>query len=175
MFLGRGGTRCGDAAPQLSFCPFLVIATCATAGAGQTADCYASWYIHTHTHTHKSTKVHANIHLRVHLEYPTHCLSAMTLHPLSPHVQPVAAGYSRERRVQRHACGQQAASPPAIGSDPECTFAPVPPGPPAAGGPAATPALLGETLQGTHVLTHTHTHTHIRMCTRSHTDIPLCV
>lgn len=89
----------------------------------------------------------------------------MTLHPISPHVQPVAAGYGRERCIQWHAGGQQAASPSAIGSDPECTFAPVPPGPAAARGPTATPALPGETLQGTHVHTHIHTHARIHAFT----------
>ena len=81
--------------------------------------------------------------------------SAVTLHPHSPHVQPVAAGYGRARRVRWHAGRQQAASPSTAGSNPECTFAPVPAGPAAAGGSAATPALPGETLQGTHVRTHT--------------------
>lgn len=93
----------------------------------------------------------------------------MTLHTLSPHVQPVAPGDGRERRVQRHARGQQAASPSATGSDPECTFASVPPGPAAAGCPTATPALPGETLQGSHVHAHTHIHTHTHTYARIHT------
>ena len=95
---------------------------------------------------HKCTKYYANIHSSVQLRYPTHCLSAVTLQQLSPHVQPVTAGYGREGRVQWHADGQQTASPSALGSDPECTFAPVSPSPAAAGGPTATPALPGETL-----------------------------
>lgn len=81
----------------------------------------------------------------------------MTLHPLSPNVQPVAAGYGRERRVQWYAGREQAAPPSTTGSNPECTFAPVPTGPAAAGGSAAAPALPGETLQGTHIHTQTHT------------------
>lgn len=118
----------------------------------------------THTSTLKSMLTFTVVTL-------THCLCALSLHPLSPHVQPVAAGYGREGRVQRHAVGQQAASPPAIGSDPECTFAPVPPGAAAASGPTATSALPGETLQGTQVHTNTYTNTHMH----SNTDTTLCV
>lgn len=97
----------------------------------------------------------------------THCVQLIVfLHTLSAHVQPVATGYGRKRRVQWHAVGQQAASPSAIGSDTECTFATVPPGPAAAGGPTAAPTLPGETLQGTH--NHTQTHTRIHMHAFTH-------
>lgn len=138
LFLYRRGPRRGDSAPQLSFSPFLVIATCTTAGAGQTTDCYARWLKHTLL----------NDDAIIHGVVPSYLLCFFLL---SPHVQSVAAGYGGERRLRRHAGGQQAASPSAAGPYPECTFAPVAPGPPAAGGPTATPALPGETLQGTRV------------------------
>lgn len=84
--------------------------------------------------------------------------------PSSSHVQSVATGYSRERCFQRHADGQQAASPSAAGSDTERPFATVAPGSAAAGGSAATPTFPGETLQGTQDYTHTHTPAYSTVC-----------
>lgn len=94
----------------------------------------AGMYTHTHTHTcsggHTSNTVHS---------------------VSSTHVQPITTGDGRKRRGQWHALRQQVASPSAAGPYPECTSASVPPGPAAAGGSAAAPALPGETLQGADV------------------------
>ena len=142
MRLCRGGAWHGFTVPQLSFCPFLVIAACTTVGAGQTADCYASGY----KHNYYVFQLHCQAH--------TLCLNVFPYdHLFSPNVQPITTGYCGERCVQWHAGGQQTASPSTTGPDPECTFTPIPPGSAAAGGPAATPALLGEALQGIHVQT----------------------
>lgn len=92
---------------------------------------------------------------------------SVTLDLSSAHVQPIAAGYGRERCVGWHAGRQQAASPPAAGSYAERTFAPVPPGPAATGGSTAAPSLPGEALQGRHNYTHTHT----QMSTRADSHI----
>lgn len=109
---------------------------------------------------------HADVHGCVHDVAFTHTV----LRPLSPHVQPIAAGHSREGRVQWHTVGQQAASPSAPGPYPECTPAPVPSGAAATRGSAATPALSGETLQGPQVA-----QTQQEMHTNSGTDSALGV
>lgn len=97
MFLCRGGARRGGASPQLSFCPFLLIATCTTVGASQTTDCHACRY----THMYKQTKVYAIVHGRVHPLCSTHCFSPHTQCPCT-----ASRHWLRQKEACPVACGR---------------------------------------------------------------------